>query len=127
MLQTVNIATQLSEACRSSMNIHNEEVRRNRVMLSQIMDFTKFCWNFDPPLRDHERSDSANAEIFRGLLEFAGKLQENLGTHFETATVFKGNSKTIQNEQLDCILEVCRAKVASEIGLQTFQLLCQMT
>jgi hypothetical protein len=34
--------------------------------------------------------------------------------------VFKGNSKTIQNELLDCILEVCRAKIAAEIGRANF-------
>jgi hypothetical protein len=72
-------------------------------------------------LRGHEESsDSANPSIFRGLLEFAGKLDENLKNHFETATVFKGDSKTIQNELLDCILEVCRAKIAAEIGRANF-------
>jgi hypothetical protein len=30
--------------------------------------------------------------------------------------MFKGNSKTIQNELLDCILEVCRAEIAAEIS-----------
>jgi hypothetical protein len=34
--------------------------------------------------------------------------------------VFKGNSKTIQNELLDCILEVFRAKIAAEIGRANF-------
>jgi hypothetical protein len=72
-------------------------------------------------LRGHdESSDSANSGVFRGLLEFAGKLDENLETHFETATVFKGNSKTIQNERLDCILEVCRAEIAAEISREKF-------
>jgi hypothetical protein len=66
-------------------------------------------------LRGHdESSDSANPGVFRGLQEFAGKLDENLKTHFETATVFKGNSNTIQNELPDCILEVCRAEISRE-------------
>jgi hypothetical protein len=34
--------------------------------------------------------------------------------------MFNGNSKTIQNELLDCILEVCRAKIAAEIGRANF-------
>jgi hypothetical protein len=66
-----------------------------------------------------ESSDSDNPGVFRGLLEFAGKLDENL-SNFETATVFKENSKTIQNKLLDCILEVCRAKIAAEIGCTDF-------
>jgi hypothetical protein len=107
LLGNVNIATQLSEAYRSSINKHNEQLRRNRDILSKIIDCIKFCGKFELSLRGHdESSDSPNPGVFRGLLEFAGKLDENLKTHFETATVFKGNSKTIQNELLDCILEV---------------------
>jgi hypothetical protein len=72
-------------------------------------------------LRGHDNSsDSANPGVFQGLLEFSGKLDKNLKTHFETATMFKGNSKTIQNELLDCILEVCRAEIAAEIMCEKF-------
>jgi hypothetical protein len=76
------------------------------------------CAKFELPLRGHdESSDSVNPSLFRELLEFAGKLEENIKSHFETATVFKGNCKTIQN---DCILEICRAKIAAEIGRANF-------
>jgi hypothetical protein len=34
--------------------------------------------------------------------------------------MFKGNSKTIQNELLDCILEVSRAEIAAEISHEKF-------
>jgi hypothetical protein len=75
MLGKVNIATQLSDAYRSSINKHNEEVRRNRDILSKIIDCVKSCGKFELPLRGHdESSDSANPGVFRGLLEFAGKL-----------------------------------------------------
>jgi hypothetical protein len=87
----------------------------------KIIDCIKFCGKFELPLRGHdESSDSANPSVFWGLLEFAGKLDENLKSHFETVTVFIGNSKTIQNELLDCILEVCWAKIAAEIGRANF-------
>jgi hypothetical protein len=121
MLGKVNIATQLSEAYRSRISKHNEEVRRNRDILSKIIDCIKFCGKYELPLRGHdESSDSANPGVFRGLLEFAGKLDENLKTHFETATVFKGNFKKIQNKLLDCILEVFRAEIAAEISREKF-------
>ncbi|RZF40929.1 hypothetical protein LSTR_LSTR015485 [Laodelphax striatellus] len=35
--------------------------------------------------------------------------------HLETATVFKGTSKTIQNELLQVMLDVCHEKIANEI------------
>jgi hypothetical protein len=44
----------------------------------------------------------------------------NLKTDFGTVTIFKGNSKTIQNELLDCILEVSRTKIPAEIGRANF-------
>jgi hypothetical protein len=51
------------------------------------------------------------------LLESLTKIQK---THSETANVFKGISKAIQNEPLDCVLEVSRAKIAAEISHSTF-------
>ena len=91
------------------MNKHNEKVRQNRQILSKIIDCVKFCGKFEHPLRGHdETSQSSNPGVFRGLSEFAGKLDEFLKSHFMKSTVFKGTSKTIQNELLDCILEVCR-------------------
>jgi hypothetical protein len=55
-LGKVNIAIQLSEACRSSISKHNEEVRRNRDILSKITDCIKFCGKFELPLRGHDES-----------------------------------------------------------------------
>ena len=63
---------------------------------------------------------SSNPGIFRGLLEFAGKLEESLKSYFMKSTVFKGTSKTIQNELLDCILEVCRDEIHAEIKQSKF-------
>jgi hypothetical protein len=69
MLGKVNIATQLSDDYKSSINKHNEEVRRNRDILSKIIDCVKFCGKFELPLRGRdESSDSANPSVFRGLL-----------------------------------------------------------
>jgi hypothetical protein len=82
MLGKINIVTQLSEAYRSSMN-KNNEVRRNRDILSKISNCIKFRGKFELPLHGHdESSDFANPGVFRGLLEFAGKLEENLKTNF---------------------------------------------
>lgn len=121
VLGKVNIATQLSEGYRLNIAKQNDEVRKNREIISKIIDCIKFCGNFELPLRGHdESSDSANPGVFRGLLDFAGKLNGELKSHFDTATVFKGNSKTIQNELLDCILAVCRAEIVNEIEKSSF-------
>jgi hypothetical protein len=65
MLVKVNIATQLRDTYRSSINKNNEEVRRNRDILSKTIDCMKFCGKFELPLRDHdENSDFATPRVF---------------------------------------------------------------
>ena len=121
MLGKVNIASHLSEAYRLNINKHNDEVRKNREILSKIIDCLKFCGNFELPIRGHDETiDSENPGVFRGLLDFAGKLDESLRNHFMHASVFKGNSKIIQNELLDCMLAVCRSQIQSEIESANF-------
>jgi hypothetical protein len=43
------------------------------------------------------------------------ELDEALKDHIEKATVFKGTSKTIQNELLDCMLDVLQDTIKKEI------------
>jgi fructose/tagatose bisphosphate aldolase len=65
MLVKVNIATQLRDAYRSSINKNNKEVRRNRDILSKTIDCMKFCGKFELPLCGHdENSDFANPGVF---------------------------------------------------------------
>lgn len=121
MLGKINIATQVSEAYKLNIRKFNENVKKNRDILSKIIDCLIFCGKFELPLRGHnEKADSDNPGIFRGLLNFAGKLDENLKVHFENSTVFKANSKTIQNELLDCMLDICRTEISNEIEQAQF-------
>src|SRR5215469_14427780 len=59
--------------------------------------------------------DSVNPGVFRGLINFASKLDPDLRSHLETNTVFKGVSKTIQNEILDCLLQIYYDNIKKEI------------
>ena len=103
LLETANIKEKLSNAYRHSINEHNTKVKKNREMLSKIIDCIIFCGNFETPLRGHDKKDdSVNPGVFRGLVNFASKFDSDL----ETSTVFKGVSKTIQTEILDCLLQI---------------------
>jgi hypothetical protein len=54
----------------------------------------KFCGKFELPLRDHdENSDFATPRVFWGLLEFAGKLDENLKVISELLSRSKETSR----------------------------------
>ena len=94
---------------------HNEEVRKNRHILSRIIDCVKFCGAFELALRGHDESENSdNPGIFRVLVDVVASLDSALKEHLESATVFKGTSKTVQNE-LDCMLAVVREKLLRDL------------
>lgn len=84
--------------------------------MSKIIDCIKFCGAFELALRGHdEQVSSSNPGIFRGLINFSAELDVALKDHFEKSTVFKGTSKIIQNELLDCMLQVAQDRIKDEI------------
>ena len=116
MLGQISIAAQLDEGHRIAVRRHNEEVDRNRHILSKIIDAVKFCGAFELALRGHDQSDaSENPGIFRGLIDLMASIDRVLEVHLENATVFKGTSKTVQNELLDCMLSVLRDCILEEV------------
>lgn len=91
------IREQLSDAFRRNIERQNDQVRKNRYVLSKIIDCTKFCGEFELVLRGHDETpESKNPGIFRGLINFTSTLDSILKEHFNTAKIFKGTSKEIQ-------------------------------
>ena len=116
-----NIAEQLSKAYRDSLIQHNLEVERNRHILSRIIDCIKFCGAFELALRGHDENlTSDNPGVFLGLVNFAAALDSVLSQHLESATVFKGTSKTIQNELLDIMLKTLQCTIQKEVKQADF-------
>ncbi|XP_069936675.1 zinc finger MYM-type protein 1-like [Cherax quadricarinatus] len=116
MLGKVNIAAQIDSAYKISIAKHNEEVEKNRNVLSKIINCIKFCGKFELPLRGHdETSSSKNPGVFRGLVDFACSLDSSLDAHIHNAAVFKGTSKSIHNELLESMLEICKNKIKEEV------------
>ena len=66
-------------------------------------------------LRGHDESENSdNPGIFRGLVDVVASLDSALKEHLESATVFKGTSKTVQNE----LLAVVREKLVTFANLK---------
>lgn len=121
ILGRVNIATQLDDGHRIAIRKHNAEVDKNRRILSKIIDCVKFCGAFELALRGHDETDSSdNPGIFRGLVDFVASLDNVLEEHLKTATVFKGTSKTVQNELLDSMLSVIKDYILEEVTAADF-------
>ncbi|KAJ1095790.1 hypothetical protein NDU88_000946 [Pleurodeles waltl] len=107
---------ELNEAYRKGVIKHNEEVDKNRCILSKLIDCVKFCGAFELALRGHdETEESLNPGVFRGLVDFVSSIDSAMEAHLKSATVFKGTSKTIQNELLDCMLEVTRETIVQQL------------
>lgn len=98
------------------IELHNEKVSNNRYILNVIINCIRFCGTFELALRGHDEKDtSLNPGIFRGLISFSAELDSTLKVHLEKATVFKGTSKTIQNELLKCMINICQQEISVEI------------
>lgn len=79
LLGSANIKEKLSEADRLSITEHNIDVKKNREILSKIIDCIFFCGNFETYLCGHdENDDPENPGLFRGLINFASKLDPDL-------------------------------------------------
>ena len=100
---------------------HNNEIKKNHHVLSKIIECIKFYGAFQLPLRGHdETEDSDNPGVFRGLVNFTAALDSVLSQHLESATVFKGTSKTSQNELLDIMYETAKTEIKKEISKAKF-------
>lgn len=99
LLGKTNIATCLSNAYAEEIKNHNVKVKKNRHVLSKIIDILKLCGNCNLPLRGHdEKESSSNKGVFLELIDFTAKIDPLLNNHIQEATVFKGTSKTVQND-----------------------------
>ena len=89
--------------------------------MSLIIDSILFCGLQEIALRgSNEKKESLNPGGFRSLLNFASNLDKDISDHLENSTVFKGHSATIQNEILDCVLQIYKNKVIAQVSEAPF-------
>ena len=110
------IGHHMQSAYKQNILKHNEQVTKNREALSKIINIVKLCGKFELPLRGHnEKTNSDNPGVFRGLINYTCSLDSSLDSHINSSKVFKGTSKTIQNELLEAILKISRDKIMQEV------------
>ena len=115
------ILRHVNEANKIAIEQHNARVTKNRKILSIIVDSIFLCGFHEKSLRGHDESfDSYNPGLFRGLLKWACKLDKDVHDHFHSSSVFKGHSKTIQNEIIDCALQIYREQIVAEVAEAPF-------
>ena len=121
----IDIRAQINAGYAYSIKCHNELVDKNRHVLGRIIDCIKFCGVHEIPLRGKDEStDSLNRGVFLDLLEQFSNSDPVLHSHINDANVGKYTSASMQNELLECILQVYKnelqgkVKEASYISLQ---------
>lgn len=121
VLGKTDIRQQLDSAYRENIRRHNENVDKNRHILNQIINCINFCGAFELALRGQDESENSNNPgVFLGLVDFISELDLVMKEHLSKATVFRGTSKTIQNELLDAMLQVCKNEIKAQIQSSTF-------
>ena len=120
-LGSTNVLTELNTGFQIAIAQHNEKVAKNRNTMPKLIDLIKFCGKFELPLRGHDESaGSANPGVFRGLVDLVCEFDSALKWHMESNFLFKGISKTTQNDILSAILQVCKEEITKEIKSAEF-------
>ena len=95
---------------------NNKEVKKNRKVLSIILDAILLCGSRELSLRGHDESDeSVNPGVFRSLLEFASSMDEDMQQR-----AIKMHSNTIQDDLLLSCLNVYKHLIIKEITNASF-------
>lgn len=116
------IVDALQEQASLNKIVYNENVRKNRQLLTYLIDVTLLLGKQELAFRGHDEStNSANRGNFKEVFEFIIKRNAELMEHAETIKhVFTGQSKTVQNELISCCEEYLNDFIKNEIKLAKF-------
>ena len=100
-----NVLTELNTGFQIAVAQHNENAATNRNTMPKLIDFIKLGGKFELPLRGHDESaGSANPGVFCWLVDWVCEFDSALKWHIKSNVLFKGISKTTQNDILSAIL-----------------------
>lgn len=111
----------LVENARMSKILYNEDVRKNRLLLTYLIDTTILLGKQELAFRGHDESESSsNKGNFKEIFNCLIKRNSELVKHVAEKKVFAGQSKTIQNELIFCIEQYVNEFINNEISEATF-------
>lgn len=116
LLGKVRIEHAVSESRRLADIKHNEQVGVNRRLLARMIHVVCFLGKQELAFRGHrENNESLNKGNYLELLELLAQEEQLLRDHFLSSSMFKGTSKTIQNELIECVTSVLNSNIFKEI------------
>lgn len=89
---------------------HNEQVDRDRFVLTRVIDGIKFCLEFERTLRGHGGYYDNDPRVLQSLVNCTSAVQRVLRPHIENnSTVCKVPYKIFRHDLLDAMLNVSRS------------------
>lgn len=116
------IDVSLSLAHAEVIRRHNTEVDKNRAILKRLIACALFLAQDELAFRGHDESkaNSGSRGKFKDLCSLLAKFDPTMKEHLETATVFRGDSKTIQDDLTACIAECVREQIREDLSTAPF-------
>jgi len=112
----VRIDECLNETRKYQTKQHNEEVTRNREIMRRLIDVTLFLGKQELSFRGNdEKESSSNRGNFKELSAFLANYDSVLREHFASSSVFRGDSKDIQNDMIESISAVIQNNISQSI------------
>jgi len=116
LLGKVRIEHAISEGRRLAAVKHNEQVGINRRILARMIHVVCFLGKQELAFRGHrENNESLNKGNYLELLELLAQEEQLLKEHLLSSAIFKGTSKTIQNDLIECVTSVLNSRIFNEI------------
>lgn len=114
---TTSVADALQEHASVNKILHNENVRKNRLLIAYLIDVTIVLGKQELAFRGHDEKDtSVNQGNFREFFQCLIKRNAELVEHASKfCNIFSGQSKTIQNELIFCVSEYLKEFIHNEI------------
>ncbi|XP_030760634.1 uncharacterized protein LOC115885760 [Sitophilus oryzae] len=121
LLGATDFKAQLNSAYWINEQRHKENVSKNRYVISKVINCIKFCGAFETVLLGHDEGDIPhNPGIVPGIIKVFAEIEATLSEHLKNSSVFNGSFRDIQNDLLQCMLEVCQEELAEEIKSSPF-------
>lgn len=99
----------------------SEGMIEHRYVLSKIVDAIKSCKAFDVSLQGLDKAGTSRYPgMYRGLINLSSALDEVITGQYQNMPLFRGTSKDIQNDLLNCILEICQEETINQINKSMF-------
>lgn len=117
----VRIECSLNEHLRSSIEAHNETVRKNRRLVTHFIKVACFLGKQELAFRGHDESaNSLNRGNYVELLHERAEMDPELQAHLNNSTVFSGLSSDIQNDIISSISEYMYREIKKDVSQAPF-------